>query len=185
MVYTQKQIQIIQKKRPDLKFQRIPTLDDLILDFLKKYDVIVQSPRDLLNSNYKNASLFKIKISKTEIDTTENLENKIEEWQKWKKWTLENSDFEKFRVNKLRENQIFNKQILDKLNSDEIKEEFKSFFEKSNRIKINKLLFNGLIILFIIFSLRLIIFVLSRNQSISLFYNLVSVENLLISEKDL
>ena len=41
MVYTQKQIKLIQEKRPDLRFQRIPTLDDLIVDFLEKFDIIV------------------------------------------------------------------------------------------------------------------------------------------------
>ena len=57
MVYTQKQIKFIQEKRPDLRFQRIPTLDDLIVDFLKEFDVIVnpsliESKNDLSNFNY-------------------------------------------------------------------------------------------------------------------------------------
>ena len=37
MAFTQRQVQIIQEKRPDLRFQPIPDLDDLIIDFLKKY----------------------------------------------------------------------------------------------------------------------------------------------------
>ena len=61
MVYTQKQIKFIQEKRPDLRFQRIPTLDDLIVEFLRKFDIIVnptlQKPNNDLsqfNGNFLN-----------------------------------------------------------------------------------------------------------------------------------
>ena len=52
MVYTQKQIKLIQEKRPDLRFQRIPTLDDLIVDFLKKFDVIVNPKLNKSNKDF-------------------------------------------------------------------------------------------------------------------------------------
>ena len=59
MVYTQKQIKLIQEKRPDLRFQRIPTLDDLIVDFLEKFDIIVnpslqKSNNDSSRFNFAN-----------------------------------------------------------------------------------------------------------------------------------
>ena len=106
MVYTQKQIKLIQEKRPDLRFQRIPTLDDLIVDFLKKFDVIVYPTINELNEN-KNLYYKKSEIS---------------EWEQWKRWALENLDFEEFRVRKIQENQIYNKNILEKINSNEVKE---------------------------------------------------------------
>ena len=181
MVYTQKQIRIIQRKRPDLRFQRIPTLDDLIVDFLKKFDVIVKP------KNYESKNDFE--DTYTNIFRNENdekiynykKENELKEWEQWKKWALEHSDFELFRVNKIQENQIFNKKILDKLNSDEVLEEFKEVFEKSNN-SLNKKIFLFCFLLFsFIFLFKFIKLSFTKNnQNISFLYNLNYLEKLQI-----
>jgi len=156
MVYSQKQIKLIQKKRPDLRFQRIPTLDDLILNFLKKFDIVFKT------SNYKSNNL---ENNKEQINYFKELNlNEIKEWEMWKKWALEHPDFEAFRVNKIEENQIFNKKILDKINSEEIKVEFMDTFKKSNNFKINKLLFFVLILLGLIFSYKFLLLLFSQNN---------------------
>ena len=139
MVYTQKQIKLIQEKRPDLRFQRIPTLDDLIVDFLKKFDVIVNPSINELNEN-KNLYYKKSEIS---------------EWEQWKRWALENLDFEEFRVRKIQDKQIYNKTNLEKINSNEVKEEFKYILEKSNNYAFNKLILYGLILVIIFFPLTI------------------------------
>ena len=151
MVYTQKQIKLIQEKRPDLKFQRIPTLDDLIVDFLKKFDVIVNPS---LNESNKNLSNFNYNL--LNFNEKNNLylkKSEISEWEQWKRWALENLDFEEFRVRKIQENQIYNKNILEKINSNEVKEEFKYIFEKSNNYAFNKLILYVFILVIIFFQL--------------------------------
>ena len=42
MEYTEQQLRFIQEKRPELKLEPIPTLDYVIVEFLKKYEVFVQ-----------------------------------------------------------------------------------------------------------------------------------------------
>ncbi len=175
MVYTQKQIKLIQEKRPDLRFQRIPTLDDLIVDFLKKFDVIVnpslnQTNRNLSNFNYnllnynENKNLY---LKKSEIS----------EWEQWKRWALENLDFEEFRVRKIQENQTYNKNILEKINSNEVKEEFKHIFEKSNNYAFNKLIFYGFILVIIFFPLTIMMLnFLENKKNLNSIYSFVNIE---------
>ncbi len=175
MVYTQKQIKLIQEKRPDLRFQRIPTLDDLIVDFLKKFDVIVnpslnQTKTNLSNFNYnllnynENKNLY---LKKTEIS----------EWDQWKRWALENLDFEEFRVRKIQENQTYNKNILEKINSNEVKEEFKHIFEKSNNYAFNKLILYGFIFVIIFFPLTIMMLnFLENKKNLNSIYSFVNIE---------
>ncbi len=161
MVYTQKQIKLIQEKRPDLRFQRIPTLDDLIVDFLKKFDVIVNPSINELNEN-KNLYYKKSKIS---------------EWEQWKRWALENLDFEEFRVRKIQENQIYNKNILEKINSNEVKEEFKYIFEESNKFSFNKLIMYSFILVIIFFPLTVMMLnFLENKKNLNSFYSFVNIE---------
>ena len=160
MVYTQKQIKLIQEKRPDLRFQRIPTLDDLIVDFLKKFDVIVNPTINELNEN-KNLYYKKSEIS---------------EWEQWKRWALENLDFEEFRVRKIQENQIYNKNILEKINSNEVKEEFKYIFEKSNNYAFNKLILYGFILVIIFFPLTIMMLnFLENKKNLNSFYSFENI----------
>ena len=161
MVYTQKQIKLIQEKRPDLRFQRIPTLDDLIVDFLKKFDVIVNPT---INELDKNKNLYHKK-------------SEISEWEQWKRWALENLDFEEFRVRKIQENQIYNKNILEKINSNEVKEEFKYIFEKSNNYAFNKVILYGFILVIIFFPLTIMMLnFLENKKNLNSFYSFVNIE---------
>jgi len=164
MVYTQKQIKLIQEKRPDLRFQRIPTLDDLIVDFLKKFDVIV-NPK--LNKSNKDLSNFNYNL--LNFDENKNLylkKNQMSEWDQWKRWALDHLDFEEFRVRKIKENQIYNKNILEKINSNDVKEEFKYILEKSNNFAHSKLILYSFIILIILFPLTIMMLNFLENKKI-------------------
>ena len=175
MVYTQKQIKFIQEKRPDLRFQRIPTLDDLIVDFLRKFDVIVNPS---LNQSNKNLSNFNYNL--LNCNENKNLylkESEISEWEQWKRWALENLDFEEFRVRKIQENQIYNKNILEKINSNEVKEEFKYIFEKSNNYAFNKLILYGFILVIIFFPLTIMMLnFLENKKNLNSIYSFVNIE---------
>jgi len=176
MVYTQKQIKLIQEKRPDLRFQRIPTLDDLIIQFLEKFDIIVTPSSPKSNNDLSNFNFNLINF-----DENKNIylkRNKISEWEQWKKWALEHIDFEEFRVRKIKENQIYNKNILEKINSNDVKEEFKYIFEESNNFAFNKLFLYSFILLTIFFPLILMILnLLEDNKNLNSFYPLKIIEN--------
>ena len=178
MVYTQKQIKLIQEKRPDLRFQRIPTLDDLIVVFLKKFDIII-NPK--LNKSNIDLSDFNHNL----INSNENKylylkKNEISEWEYWKRWALEHLDFEEFRVRKIKENQIYNKNILEKINSNDVKEEFKYIFEKSNNFAFNKLILSGFIFLMIFFPLTIIMInFLENKKNLNSFSSFENIENLI------
>lgn len=181
MVYTQKQIKIIQNERPDLRFQRIPTLDDLIEDFLKRFDVIVTHPNYQINIFSNESDLNLVNFKNINQDLSKMLDNQIKEWEQWKKWALEHPDFESYRVSKIRENQLFNKKILDKLNSDEVLEEFKEVFEKSNNSLNKKIfLFCFLLVAFIFLFKFIKLSFTKNNQNISFLYNLNYLEKLQI-----
>ena len=175
MVYTQKQIKLIQEKRPDLRFQRIPTLDDLIVVFLKKFDIVVnpklnKSKKDLNNFNYNL-------INSNENKNIYLNKNQISEWEYWKRWALEHLDFEEFRVRKIRENQIYNKNILEKINSNDVKEEFKYIFEKSNNFAFNKLILYGFILLIIFSPLTIMMLnFLENKKNLNLFSSFENIE---------
>ena len=170
MVYTQKQIKLIQEKRPDLRFQRIPTLDDLIVVFLKKFDIVV-NPK--LNNSNKDLSNFNYNLLNTHDN--KNLyfkKNEISEWKYWKRWALEHLDFEEFRVKKIQENQIYNKNILEKINSNDVKEEFKYIFEESNNFAFNKLLLYNFILVIIFFPLTIMMLnFLENKKNLNSFYS--------------
>ena len=186
MVYTQKQIKIIQNERPDLRFQRIPTLDDLIEDFLKRFDVIVTHPNYQINIFSNESDLNLVNFKNINQDLSKMLDNQIKEWEQWKKWALEHPDFESYRVSKIRENQLFNKKILDKLNSDEIKKEFNILFEEYKSFNTKRILLYTLIILAFIFSLEFLkLDFFKNNQKDSLISNLFNLEKLDIKERKL
>ena len=176
MVYTQKQIKLIQEKRPDLRFQRIPTLDDLIIQFLEKFDILVTPSSPKSNNDLSNFNFNLINFDENKKIYLKR--NKISEWEQWKKWALEHIDFEEFRVRKIKENQIYNKNILEKINSNDVKEEFKYIFEESNNFAFNKLILYSFILLTIFFPLILMILnLLEDNKNLNSFYPLKIIEN--------
>ena len=170
MVYTQEQIKLIQEKRPDLRFQRIPTLDDLVVEFLKKFDIIVNPT---LQKPDNDVSKFNDNLYN--IDENKNIyfkNNDISEWGQWKKWALEHVDFEEFRVKKIQENQIYNKNILEKINSNDVREEFKYILEKSNNFPCNKLFLYFFILFAIFFPLTIMMLnFLKNNKILNSFYS--------------
>ena len=173
MIYTQKQIKLIQEKRPDLRFQKIPTLDDLISDFLEKFDIIVSPMLQKSNNDLNSFDLV-------DFDENNNLylkKDKISEWEYWKKWALDHPNFEEFRARKIQENQIYNKNILEKINSNDVKEEFKYIFEKSNNFAFNKLFLYSLILLIIFFPLTLMMLnFLENKKNLNSFYSYENIE---------
>ncbi len=167
MVYTQSQIKFIQNKRPDLRFQRIPTLDDLIVDFLKKFDVIVKPINEIEKNFYKvNQKDFNKFLLDEDLyyERIETKDREINDWKEWSRWALDHSDFEKYRISKIKDNQLFNKKILEKLNSDEVKDEFKKILKNNNNFQLNKVHIFLLILFVFIFSIKFISLIFSEKN---------------------
>tara|TARA_Y100000589_G_C27184009_1_gene641951 strand:- start:1111 stop:1686 length:576 start_codon:yes stop_codon:yes gene_type:complete len=187
MVFTQEQIKIIQENRPDLRFQRLPTLDDIVFDFLRKFDIVLTkknkrfASNDIYNMNNFTKSLNIIR-SNTSIHEETGLDSA--EWNYWKKWALEHQDFEEFKILKIKSNQMFNKKILDKLNSEEVVEEFNKYFNNSNLFKILKREYlTSIVFIFVLFICFLLIYKIINQRNI---FNLenknISFNNSLISK---
>ena len=55
MKYTEEELEYILEKKPELKIKPIPSLDDVIVEFLKKYEVFVKpitSNKKILDKQY-------------------------------------------------------------------------------------------------------------------------------------
>ena len=102
MGITQSQVKIIQDKRPDLRFKTIPTLDDLIVAFLRKYDVDVKPPKET-NRRYGAIAGAITGMAGADIGGDNFLiqgqskQTKVQEWTQWKQWALDHKDFEEFK----------------------------------------------------------------------------------------
>ena len=137
MAFTQRQVQIIQEKRPDLRFQPIPDLDDLIIEFLKKYDVDVK-PTTSKSKSIRDNLIGGAVTGMAGIDaggdvfiaSGQEKQTKVQEWTQWKQWALNHKDFEEFKKQRLEENQFFNKSILEKINTSPLKEELENILKK-------------------------------------------------------
>ena len=142
---------------------------------MKKFDVIVNPS---LNQSNKNLSDFNYNL--LNYNENKNLylkKSEISEWEQWKRWALENLDFEEFRVRKIQENQTYNKNILEKINSNEVKEEFKYIFEKSNNYAFNKLILYGFILVIIFFPLTIMMLnFLENKNNLNSFYYFENIE---------
>ena len=148
MAFTQRQVQIIQEKRSDLRFQPIPTLDDLIIEFLKKYDVDVK-PTTSKSKNIRDNMLGGAVTGMAGIDaggdvfiaSGQEKQTKVQEWTQWKQWALDHKDFDEFKSKRLGKNQFFNKSILEKINTSPLKEELDNIFKRSEVFNISDDLF--------------------------------------------
>ena len=148
MAFTQRQVQIIQEKRSDLRFQPIPTLDDLIIEFLKKYDVDLK-PTTSSSKNIRDNIIGGAVTGMAGIDaggdvfisSGQEKQTRVQEWTQWKQWALDHKDFEEFKSKKVEENQFFNKSILEKINTSPLKEELENIFKRSEIFNISDDLF--------------------------------------------
>ena len=142
MEYTEEELEYILEKKPELNIKPIPSLDDVIVEFLKKYEVFVKP----ITSNKKNigqAILGGAVTGMSGIDaggdvfmvSGQEKQTKVQEWTQWKQWALDHKDFEAFRVEKIYKAKQHNESIekygiQEKLNDPAIKKEFDPIFEK-------------------------------------------------------
>ena len=149
MEYSRDQIEYIQRNKPEYAFKLIPSLDSVIVEFLKKYEVFVQPPK---NRNVAEGALTGAITGMAGADVGgdmamiqgQNKQTKIQEWTSWKQWALDHKDFEDFRAERIDEPKAHNVQVLEKLKDPKVQKELEPLMEKF--VKREAIYFNQLLI---------------------------------------
>ena len=135
MKYTEEELEYILERKPELKIKPIPSLNDVIVEFLKKYEVFVQPP---INTNKRDGAIAGAITGLAGADvggdafliSGQDKQTKIQEWTQWKQWALDHKDFETFRAERIDKIKEHNENIDKKLEDPSIKEEFDPIFKE-------------------------------------------------------
>ena len=131
MGYSEADLKIIRWKRPDLKIQRPEkySLDQIIIEFLKKYEVFVKPVTSQTKKLGESAVAGAIAgavgpdvAGDAFIVSGQNKQTQVQEWTQWKQWALDHKDFEAFKNEMNSKIDEENKKITDYLESGEFKE---------------------------------------------------------------
>ena len=162
MEYTEEQLQLIRIELPELIKKPEPSLNDAIVEFLKKYEVFVKPPKD--RSRLDGAIAGAVTgIAGADVGgdafliSGQNKQTKVQEWTQWKQWALDHKDFPKFQTDFYDEVHEYNKNIDDKLEDPEFQKKVERIFsDKEQRDKeVQKAeqllaIFGGVILIFIV-----------------------------------
>ena len=142
MEYTEEQLKFIQSRKPEFIPKPIPSLDAVIVEFLQRYEV-----------NIDSASFQEINIGtgvKGGLIGIQRKKAQVEEWTKWKQWALDRKDFEAFKVKKIDDIKKYNDEISKKLKDPDIQKQLEPLFEelrkknkKEKELENKVLLFGG------------------------------------------
>ncbi len=128
MEYTQDQIKFIQKKKPEFNLKPVPSLDGVVVEFLKKYEVYVQPPQ---NRNVAEGAITGAVTGLAGADVGgdmaiiqgQNKQTKLQQWTSWKQWALDHKDFEAFRAEKIDIPKAHNSKILESFKDPKVQKE--------------------------------------------------------------
>ena len=140
MKYTDRQINIIYDNRPDLIQKPEPTLNDAIVEFLKKYEVYVTPPS---GNRAIDGAITGAVTGMAGADVGgdmamiqgQNKQTKLQEWTSWKQWALDHKDFPKFQTDFFNEVDEYNKNIDKKLEDPEVQKELDKLFTEEAKMK--------------------------------------------------
>ena len=130
MLYSQNQLKHIRRNRPELNLKSVPQLDDVIVEFLKKFDVFVK-PITSESKNTKGNAIAGAITGMAGADvggdafliSVQDKQTKVQEWIQWKQWALSHKDFEAYKAEKIDKVKAFNKSVEDKLRDPEFQKE--------------------------------------------------------------
>ena len=108
MEYTKEETLFIQVKKPEFRVKPVPSLDAVIVEFLKKYEVFVQP----ISSGTRNVGESAVAGAITGMAgadvggdafmiSGQNKQTKVQEWTQWKQWALDHKDFEAFKTERI------------------------------------------------------------------------------------
>ena len=128
MEYSEEQIEYIKENRPDFGFMIVPSLDSVVVEFLKKYEVYVTPPKG--NRAIDGAITGAVTgLAGADVGGDmamiqgQNKQTKLQEWTSWKQWALDHKEFPKFQTDFFNEVDEYNKNIDKKLEDPEVQKE--------------------------------------------------------------
>ena len=178
MKYTNEEILFIQVKKPEFRVKPVLSLDAVIVEFLKKYEVFVQPTTSATRNTGESAVAGAITgMAGADVGgdafmiSGQNKQTKVQEWTQWKQWALDHKDFEDFRVEKIDNAKKHNEEIAQKLKDPAIQKQLEPVMEEFRKEKENerKIVLVGIPIFLMIFvGIPLIVnFVETRNDDSS------------------
>ncbi len=133
----------IYEKRPDLRKVPEPSLDSVIMEFLKQYEVYVKPASTGEHNRAADAVMGGLMgglggPAAVGLDSgLRNQEKKaaVQEWTQWKQWALGHEDFPAFREAFKGKTQKHNANVDELLASDLVREEIKHILEEQERLE--------------------------------------------------
>ena len=132
MEYTKEQIEFIQKKKIEFKLKLVPSLNGVVVQFLKKYEVYVQPPKSSTDwGDVTNTLLGGPQIGLESMQVTgQKKQTNTQEWNQWKQWALDHKDFEAFRAEKVDMAKAHNSKILESLKDPKVQQELEPLMKE-------------------------------------------------------
>ena len=145
MAYSREHLDLIRKNRPEMNPKIIPSLDDVIVKFLEKYEVYVK-PASSSKRNIASDALSGAITGMAGADvggdafmiSGQNKQTKVQEWTQWKQWALDHKDFEDFRKMMIDHTKEFNKNIEITLQDPVFQKEIEPLIKNYEDEKIQK-----------------------------------------------
>ena len=118
MEYTNNQLKYIREER-ELDVLLIPSLDEVIVEFLKKFEVFVKpisSGKRNIGESAMSGAIGGMLGADVGGDafmiSGQKKQTAVQEWTQWKQWSLDHKDFESFRSEKIDKVKAHNERIL-------------------------------------------------------------------------
>lgn len=175
MEYSREQIEYIRKNKPEFVFKEVPSLDFVVVEFLKKYEVFVKpmtSGSRNVGEDVASGVLTGLAGPDVGLDaygvSGQKKQTAVQEWTQWKQWALNHNDFEDFRAKRIDEPKAFNMKVLEKLKDPKVQKELEPLMEAF--AKKDKLA-RRIVLAFLIFvfgagiSMNIYFFLEERNES--------------------
>ena len=130
MEYTREQIEYIRKNKPEFVLKEVHSLDFVVVEFLKKYEVFVKpmtSGSRNVGEDVASGVLTGLAGPDVGLDaygvSGQKKQTAVQEWTQWKQWALNHKDFEDFRAKRIDEPKAFNMKVLEKLKDPKVQKE--------------------------------------------------------------
>ena len=137
MEQTEEEILFIESEKPEFRRKPIPSLDAVIVEFLKKYEVYVQPVSSGTRNTAENAvsgaitGMFGADVGGDAFMISgQNKQTKVQEWTQWKQWALDHKDFEAFRVEQIDKAREHNENLPSKLKDPIIQKQLEPLIEQ-------------------------------------------------------
>ena len=144
MEYTRNQIKVIRDNKPELGLVQVPSLDEVIVEFLQRFEVYVQ-PITSNTINRGEAAVAGAITGMMGADvggdafmiSGQKKQTAVIEWTIWKQWSLDHKDFSVLKEKKIDKPKAHNLEILNK---PEIQKEIENLLKDNKVVKeLNKI----------------------------------------------